>query len=222
MTTPITTLELPPADQVRTLWNQCAAVVDDRAIAEWLELHRIDVMAVTQLDLARALLRGANEPEWCRYGNVRWSEGGYRLLVPLLSSTGDMMALYARSLRPIRPHPRSGSTPPLSGASGLVMANASARHLLRMGVWADDASWHTVIIAGGAADYLDWATSVAEHSPAVFGIVPGSWTPKLAARIPAGSRVIVRAHANPIAGRYAHHVQSALAKTCEVIVRTAG
>jgi len=220
--TPSANLALPSTDEVRALWNRCAAVVDDRAVAEWLEVHRIDVMTVAQLDLARVLLRGAEEPEWCRYGNVRWSEGGFRLLLPLLSVTGDLTALYARSLRPIRPHPRSGSAPPLTGITGLVMANASARHLLRTGAWADDASWHTVIIAGGAADYLDWATSVAEHSPAVFGIVPGSWTPKLAARIPPGSRVIVRAHANPIAGRYAHHVQSALEKTCEVIVRTAG
>jgi len=219
---PTANLALPPPGEVRALWNRCAAVVDDRAVTEWLEAHRIDAMAVTQLDLARVLLRGAGEPEWCRYGNVPWGEGGYRLLVPLLSVTGDLISLYARSLRPIRPYPQSGSTPLPTGISGVVMANASARHLLRRGTWADDASWHTVIIAGGAADYLDWATAVAHHSPAVFGIVPGSWTPKLAARIPAGSRVIVRAHANPIAGRYAHHVQSALENTCEVIVRTAG
>jgi hypothetical protein len=214
-------LELPPSEEVRALWNRCAAVVDDEWVCEWLALHRIDVMATTQLDLARVLVVGGEEPEWCRYGSIRWSDSGYRLLIPLLTATGEMGALYARSLRPIRPQ-RQGSTPPLAGISGLVMANASARHLLRTGTWADDASWHTVIIAGGAADYLDWATSVAEHSPAVFGIVPGSWTSKLAARIPPGSRVIVRAHANPITGRYAHHVQTALEKTCEVIVRTAG
>ncbi len=78
-----------------------------------------------------------------------------------------------------------------------------------------------ILVAGGAADFLDWATSVALERLAVFGLVPGSWTRGIASRIPTGCRVIVRAHQNPIASRYAHRVHEALASRCEVIVRAA-
>ena len=102
------------------------------------------------------------------------------------------------------------------------MANAMAVSLLRgRRQWPEGISWRTVIIAGGAADFFEWASAVAAGVPAVLGIIPGSWTRDLAARIPRGSRVIVRAFANPIASRYAHRVQDSLGRRCEVIVKTA-
>src|SRR5262249_11032321 len=167
------------------------------------------------------LPRQLDAPWWARYGNVSWQEAGYRLLVPLHGATGAMEALYARSLRPLVWTGTVRSMPPVAGRTGLVMANATARAGLSEGRWPKNYDWRTIVIAGGAADYLEWASSLLTDGPAVFGIVPGSWSREIAERIPLGTRVIVRAHANPITSRYAHRVQAALDGRCEVIVRTA-
>ena len=98
------------------------------------------------------------------------------------------------------------------------MANRSALGLLRTGSWASDA-WTSILVVGGAVDFLDWATSVHVEPIAVVGLVPGSWSAQMAARIPDGSRVIVRTHDNPIAGRYAHQLAASLHERCEVVVR---
>ena len=113
------------------------------------------------------------------------------------------------------------SFPLIAGVGGRVMANGVGLHLLRKRQWPDDSTWRTVIITGGAVDFLEWSSSVRGEGPAVLGIVPGSWTTAIADRIPDGSRVVVRAHANPITGRYGHRVQEALHSRCEVIIRTA-
>ena len=215
-------LSLPPPAEVRGLWDCCAPVTSDDEITAWLESLRIDPFCVGALDLGRALPRTIDTPVWARYGTSSWQASNYRLLVPLYDVGGQMTALYARSLRPPIWTHGIRSIPPVIGPTGLSMADASALALLRgSGEWPAESSWRTVIIAGGAADFLDWASAIAESAPAVLGIIPGSWTRELAARIPPGSRVIVRAHANPIASRYAHRVQDALGKRCEVIVRTA-
>ena len=214
-------LGLPPPAEVRALWDHCLPVTTDDEVAAWLESLRIDPRAVATLDLGRALPRELDAPAWARYGTVSWQGSNYRLLVPLYSAFGQLTALYARSLRPPIWTHGIRSIPPVIGPAGHVMADASALALLTRSAWPDDLSWHTVIIAGGAADFLEWASAVAEAAPAVLGIIPGSWTRELAARIPAGSRVIVRAYANPIASRYAHRVQDALGRRCEVIVKTA-
>src|SRR5262249_36159341 len=154
---------------------------------------------VASRELARALPVGMTVPAWARYAGVPWNTGGYRLLVPLYGPSGRMEALYARSLQPIPLSSMNArrSTPLLGGPAGLVMANATALYLLRSGAAAADSSWPTITVAGGAADFLDWATSYGDPSPAVLGMIPGTWTHEMAARVPAGYRIIVRAHQNP-------------------------
>jgi hypothetical protein len=213
---------LPPPSEVRGLWDRCLPVTSDDEVRAWLYSLQIDPFSVASLDLGRALPRTIDTPSWARYGSVTWQSSNYRLLVPLYSAVGQMTALYARSLRPPIWTHSIRSIPPVVGPAGHVMADASALALLRgSGEWPEDSSWRTVIVTGGAADFLEWASATAESAPAVLGIIPGSWTRELAARIPPGSRVIVRAHANPIASRYAHRVQDALGRRCEVIVKTA-
>ena len=214
-------LELAPPHEVRGLWDRCLPVATDDEVSGWLAAHRIAATTVDAFELARVLPIDAEAPSWARYGAIPWKESGYRLLVPLYGPSGELEALYARSLRPIIYANGIRSYPPVTGASGFVMANAVGLSLLRSATWPTESSWRTVIVAGGAADYLDWATSVALEQVAVFGIVPGSWTRDVAGRIPTGSRVIVRAHQNPITGRYAHRVQDFLLPRCEVVVRTA-
>ena len=217
-----TALDLPPAAEVRHLWDRCQPVTSDEEVTAWLDSLRIDPFSVAALDMGRVLPRTIDPPRWARYGETSWLGANYRLLVPLYSAHGALTALYARSLRPPIWTHAIRSIPPVVGQSGHVMANSTALTLLNgNGEWPAEITWRTVIITGGAADFLEWASAVADGAPAVLGIIPGSWSRELASRIPRGSRVIVRAHANPIASRYAHRVQDALGRRCEVIVKTA-
>src|SRR5205823_2135018 len=118
----------------------------------------------------------------------------YRLLVPLYDHDGQRVHLYARSLVPIAPvSGQRRSYPRVTGLRGVVMANAMAVFLLRQHRFPEQHSWRCVMMAGGAGDYLEWASSIEDDGPAVFGLIPGSWTGQLAGRVPRGCRVIVRA-----------------------------
>ena len=143
------------------LWDRCPQVTADEEVCDWLDAHSIDPEGVAALDLARVLPRDQPLPEWARYGVVPWNEGGYRVLVPLFDLAGNMSGLYARSLRPKFNGNWPRSYPPVSDPHGFVMANASALELLSNRTWQEDASWRTVVITGGAADFLDWATATA-------------------------------------------------------------
>jgi hypothetical protein len=162
-------------------------------------------------------------PAWASYGNKPWNADGFRLILPLYSPRGNLESLYARALRPvvIGSIRTAQSFPLIAGVGGRVMANGIGLRLLRTRRWPDDSTWRTVVIAGGAVDFLEWSTAVRGEGPAVLGIVPGSWTTAIADRIPDGCRVVVRAHANPITARYAHRMHEALHSRCEVIIRTA-
>jgi len=184
----------------------------------WLSAFGIDANVVDALSLAR-VLPDDPVPEWARYGRTSWVEGGYRLLVPLYDTSGAISALYARSLRPLGNRSGRRSLPAVSGAGCFVMANRPALGLLRTASWPAKSEWNSVLVVGGAVDFLDWATSVHVEPIPVLGLVPGSWSPAMAARIPNGSRVILRTHKNPIAGRYAHQLAASLHERCEVVVR---
>jgi len=212
----------PSAAEVAALWENCIAVTADAEVAGWLQSCRIRPERVASRDLARALPVAIATPAWARYAGIPWNTGGYRLLVPLYGPVGRMEALYARSLQPIQFASMNvrRSTPVMGGPPGLAMANATALALLRSGVTAADSTWPTITVAGGAADFLDWATSYGDPSPAVLGMIPGTWTHDMAARVPAGYRIIVRAHQNPIAQRYAQRISELLGRRCNVVVRT--
>ena len=215
-------LNRPRAGEAARLWGQCVPVTADTEVVGWLRESDIDAQVTAALDLARALPRDIATPPWARYGTSPWNVDGYRLLLPMYSASGEMDALYARALRPLGESTvTKKSCPVVTSLTGLILANEVGRHLLRTGDWPDNSSWRTVIIAGGAIDFLEWSAAVQIQAAAVLGIVPGSWTDELAARIPDGCRVMVRAHSNPITGRYAHRVQAALHRRCEVIIRTA-
>ena len=203
------------------LWESCIPVLKDDEVLSWLHACEIDPDAVTP-NLARVLPRDLQLPGWACYGTQPWNAVGYRLILPLYSARGVLESVYARALRPVVVGTiRTGqSFPVVSGVAGRVMANEIALRLLETARWPGDSTWRTVIVTGGAVDFLEWSTAVRGQGPAVLGIVPGSWTEAIANRIPDGTRIVVRAHRNPIAGRYAHRVQEALASRCEVIVRT--
>ena len=212
----------PPVAELAALWRSCGPISSDEEVKAWMDECGICAQRVRDADLARVLPKDAVLPRWARYRSIPWSSGGYRVVVPLYGATGEKEALYARSLAPLRPSSLSTrSTPPAVGHRGLVMANRIGREMLRTGRLPDPPAWSTAVVVGGAADFLEWASSFPTwNAPVVLGMVPGTWTPELAARIPSETRVIVRVFRNPITERYAHRLQLLLGQRCEVIVKT--
>ena len=77
-----------------------------------------------------------------------------------------------------------------------------------------------IIIAEGEPDYLTLATrwgDAAETLPAVFGVISGSWTAEIAARIPDGAEVHIHAHADAAGHRYAEQIRSTLGRRCRLL-----
>jgi hypothetical protein len=128
--------------------------------------------------------------------------------VPLHDASGGAMrSLHARSLAAIRPGVR-GKAVSSKGYEvlGLVMANAAARVLLR-------GQRHVRLrIVQGVPDFL---TAAALAQP-VLGIVAGSWTAELAARVPEGTPVEIATHADAAGERYAAAIRGSLPQTCVV------
>jgi hypothetical protein len=71
------------------------------------------------------------------------------------------------------------------GRSGLVMADAPALAILR----GERTAPAAVVVAEGEIDWLSWA--LLGDADATFGVAQGSWSAGIAARIPAGSRLVV-------------------------------
>jgi hypothetical protein len=100
---------------------------------------------------------------------------------------------------------------------GAVMADPLGRLLLA----GDPVEWwtnRTVIVNEGEPDWLTVSTfySDGEDAPAVLGVVSGSWTPEIGARIPSGCRVVIRTHLDKAGDRYADEIRASLAGRCDV------
>ena len=79
-----------------------------------------------------------------------------------------------------------------------------------------------VVICEGVPDWIKAATSWsdgAEDVPAVFGIVAGSWTPEIAARVPTRTRVVICTHDDPAGDRYAAQIAETLRERCPELRR---
>jgi hypothetical protein len=212
----------PPEDEVGALWSACVGASTVAVVRAELERRAIDPQAVEALDLGRALPEGATLPRWASYRGEAaeahtWLELGYRLVLPVYDAHGCM-----RSVRAWRVVAGDGPKRlPPSGyrASGLVMADGTARALLQGARWQDGMDGRVVIVEG-EPDALTWSTRFsdgAETVPAVLGIVSGSWTSEIAARIPSGARVIVRTHHDLAGDAYAARIGATIAGRCTVL-----
>ena len=75
-------------------------------------------------------------------------------------------------------------------------------------------------------DWKNWEKALpvedsdgAEDVPAVFGIVAGSWTPEIAARVPTRTRVVICTHDDPAGDRYAAQIAETLRERCPELRR---
>lgn len=194
----------PPPNEVRSLWDDAQPAADDHDALAYLAGRGLADAA----PLVRVLHSSQWLPRWAGYRGEApaprsWVETGHRILV----ATWDANGVW-RSLRAIRVA-GDADTPkrlPPSGYStkGLVMANRAGVLLLRD----PEAAPVDVVIVEGEPDWLTWATRTPERP--VFGVIGGSWHSGFAARVPRGSRVILRTHDDPAGHRFAADIVRSL------------
>jgi hypothetical protein len=213
----------PPPKSIAEVWRICerqpldgvhlgaVRVVDDANVAGWLSLKRkIDAHAVSELNLARALPVNAALPSWARWRGP-WTATGHRLITPLFDAGARPASIHARSIDPAA---RLKALSPRGFAvAGLVMANAAGRRVLAAGPEATPPS--ALVIVEGLPDWLYW--SALRPDLAFLGVISGSWSPDLAARIPSGTTITIRTHADPAGEKYARLIHASLANRCTVL-----
>jgi hypothetical protein len=185
----------PVEGEVGELWA-CGVPVDkDKPVQAFLALRSICATRVADFDLARALPVGIAIPAWATTGQRPWNESSHRLLVPLYDAAGQLRSVIARSIDPACS--LKSTSPSGCARSQLVMACALARQLLATATrpqWWPQHAELRVVVAEGEVDFLvagtQWSAA-AECAPATFGIVSGSWSAEVAARIADGSTVVV-------------------------------
>lgn len=192
------------------------------------------------LDLARAMPLDPDAypwPSWIPWlilGRAAWLRR-YRLAVPMYDATGALRSLRFRAVTAEREvvdgvlrwrrveveDKLKALAPKGTTVRGLALADPVGRALLA-GELAS-APWNgTVVVTEGEPDALTWSTrqrrGMAPDSRtwAVLGVVNGSWTDGLAARVPTGAKVALRTHADAMGNRYAERVRGTLAGRCEV------
>jgi hypothetical protein len=217
----------PPVDEVADLWTACVPCTDDDEVSSVLERRALKPDVVDELGLARALPWDAHLPGWASFRGRRpraalWTETGHRLILPVCDALGRMRSVRAWSVRatgdPKRLSPRGHR------ATSLLLACPNGVALLASGRFPETARPFRVVLTEGEPDFLTWATrwsDAAEDAPVVFGVISGGWGNDFAARIPDGSRVIVRTHHDCAGDGYARLVQRSLGGRC-VVLRARG
>jgi hypothetical protein len=133
----------------------------------------------------------------------------------MYGATGRLESIRARLLRTPHGDELKALAPRGAQVAGLLLSDALGRQLLagdidavelvrRAGVW----------IAEGEPDFLTLSTAwsdSAEDAPAVLGIVSGTWTPQLAARVPNGCTLTLATDADAVGDKYAGEVVATLA-----------
>lgn len=208
----------PPIAEVLSLWGECRPTAGDAEVSAWLRSRGLDADAVDVRDLARALPNAAILPRWARREGHNWSQSKHRIIVPFFDAQGELRTL--RASRVVADTPKRLG-PAGHKASGVVMADAIALEVIRLGArpaWLDEPL--RVVIAEGEPDWLTWATRFPLDAPAPYaslGIINGSWSDELAARIPNGSRIIIRTDHDAAGDKYAAEVTKTLAHRCTVL-----
>ena len=215
-------VQYPPEGEVRNFWECCLPVDTDSAVSEYLASRKVWPKLVTAFDLARVLPVDQVLPGWASRWDidlkrpVNWVETGHRLIVPLYDARGLMRSVLARSID--RAAPIKSFAPSGFSRAGLVMAEGFGRWLLASGTrpeWWPSSTELRVVVAEGEIDFLTAATQwsdAAECAPATLGIVSGSWSPEVAARIADRSIVVVATDKDKSGERYATVIAESFAR----------
>jgi predicted P-loop ATPase len=196
----------PSRSEVDALLAACVSVATDDDVRAYLESRGLHAKRVAELKLALALPTDAAAPAWARFGRP-WAKTGHRLLFAVVDHLGEVQSVRAGRITdatsPKRVPPKGFST------AGLVLANPAAVAMLR-----GDAAPAKLVVVEGEPDWLVWATRT---DLPVIGVLSGSWTSEIAARVPDGAQVVVRTHHDPAGDKYAAEVRISLGDRCSVL-----
>lgn len=197
----------PPLDDVKAFWSECGAIAKTSDSGFWLSGRGLDPERIFASGLAKEIWPRTKLPTWASFRGSSWRETGHTLIVPMFDADGT-----PRSVRASRV--LDGETPkrlPPGGhrASGLVMADELALAMLR-GTWKPE----RIVISEGEPDWLSASTRIGITAHAHLGIVSGSWTSELAAKIPSGATVYIRTDNDGAGDRYATLVGDSLEDRC--------
>lgn len=209
----------PPRGEVRALWAAAVPVTKDKLVSAYIT-SRLGADApdlVADRDLARVLLPDIPLPPWARFRGGgpaprTWWDTGHRIIVPAYDTHGVMRSV--RAWRFVKDTTTPKRLPPAGyRASGLVLAEGLARQILRTGAappwWPPDVPAEFIVMEG-EPDFLAIATRASDAdavAPAVLGVVSGSITPELLARLPERTRVTVATHHDPAGDHYAQLIK---------------
>ena len=130
--------------------------------------------------------------------------------------------MHARLVEKVDGDRAKGLFPSGHTAKGLFLADSFARLLITEGIpkWWRQNEPPSVIITEGAPDFLTVAThyGCSEYAPAALGVVSGSWSDELAARIPTECRVVVKVHRDEAGEKYLAAIRRSLSGRCRVLV----
>lgn len=177
----------PPLEEVRALWDASSPVSAHPNAVEYLRGRGIDAQRLDDEQLAR--IAGDELPAWA---------GGWagRLLVPLYDVRGSMRSLIARDVTGTAD--RKSRAPKGYGRKELVMGCGRAVRLLRQPEAA------RVVVCEGEIDFLVVATQRGDADESgALGFAAGSWSTSLAARIVAGSSVVIATDSDDAGEKYA-------------------
>lgn len=150
---------------------------------------------------------------------VSWFQRGFRILFPLYDAQGRLRSVIARRTRGTE-GPKS--VPPTQRSrTGFVLADINGQRLLAGELHVERGVRLDVVIAEGEADVCCWAIAPAEDGAqrAVLGVTSGAWTSEIAARIPAGARVVIATDLDEPGDKYATQILRTLASRTDLDVR---
>lgn len=189
-------------------------MTEDAEVVTWLQGRGIDPAAVEDFGLARSLPTTMPLPCWARFCGRPWHKSTHRVLVPMFDPSGQLESVHARALMPAAPGDKAAS-PAGAEVRGLVMANPLGRLMLSGSTLGDGTAAAGLVasaglwIAEGLPDFLTLAcnwSEADEDAPAVLGVLSGSWSVELAARVPDGCEVVIATDPDPAGDKYAARI----------------
>lgn len=199
----------PPSEDVDALWGKCVPVTANSEGGAFLTLRGLDPERVFATGLVREIGVRTPLPGWASFRGQSWRDTGHLLIVPMYGHDGVMRSV--RASRVVDAESPKRLPPGGFRASGIVMADDLALGMLR-GTWKPE----RVVIAEGEPDFFSLATRTGIEAHAHMGIVSGSWTPEIAAKIPSGATVWIRTDNDAAGDRYAKSIYDSIGLRCTV------
>lgn len=201
-------------DGAADLWRRCGRVWDSPQACTWLRSRGIDPAAVEDGDLARVLPADGALPSWARCRGLTWRESDHLLVVPMFDHLGALVGLRARYIGTAPTDWPKSLGPAGASSKGTVFGDHLGRLLLAGMVTAEEWPALRVLVVEGEVDHLTAAAQFSDadaNAPAVLGVVAGSWSASLAARVPLHAQAVIATDPDPAGDRYAIDIAATLA-----------